>query len=145
MKCILCTVVPKLEFGMIVLCHDGEEIEGDLTFEELLERDEECWGREEFVIEFMRRENRREVFEQYYSEKMLPVLDAVSKSPFQPMLHPKYYSLYNEILEIQMSGKHLKSNLQTILNLKNMLNLARNPEVPAVQPQVQADQNGENV
>ena len=75
---------------------------------------------------------------------MLPVLHSVSKSPFQPLLHPKYYSLYNEILEIQMSGQHLKSNLQTILNLKNLLNLARNPAAPAAQAQPQAEANGEN-
>jgi hypothetical protein len=43
LKCMLCNAVPKLEFGMVRLEHDGMEIPGALTLGEMLQRD---WDRE---------------------------------------------------------------------------------------------------
>ena len=38
-KCMLCNMIPKLEFGMVSLRHDGVEIPGELTLGEVLAGD----------------------------------------------------------------------------------------------------------
>jgi hypothetical protein len=45
-----------------------------------------------------------------------------------------------------LTGQNLKTNLQSLLNLKNLLNLNRNPPPPQPQPdEANADNNAGNV
>ena len=54
---------------------------------------------------------------------MLPLFASMKMSPFQPLLHPKYYSLHTEIVQTQeITGQNLKSNLRSLMNIRNLLN-----------------------
>lgn len=59
-KCLLCTSIPKLEFGMVRFQHDEEDLAGTLTLQEVLsrDRDEECMAQDEFSLTFVRTENK---------------------------------------------------------------------------------------
>lgn len=95
-------MVPKLEFGMIKLTYQGVEIPGRMTLDEVLVGDSEREYLDRGLLEivFSRKENQPEEFEKYYSEKMTPLLNSIKRSPFQPVLYPKYYSLMNELVQI---------------------------------------------
>jgi hypothetical protein len=38
-KCLLCTMIPKLEFGMVQLTHLREDLPGHMTLDEVLTGD----------------------------------------------------------------------------------------------------------
>ncbi len=58
---------------------------------------------------------------------MMFLFDSLKHSPCQPFLHPKYYALQTELIQMkEPSGQNLRLNLQSLLNLKNLLNLNRN-------------------
>ena len=54
---------------------------------------------------------------------MLPLFDSMKMSPFQPLLHPKYYGLHTELVQTQeITGQNLKSNLRSLMNIRNLIN-----------------------
>lgn len=54
---------------------------------------------------------------------MIPVFESMKTSPFQPLLHPKYYALHTELVQTQeVTGQNLKSNLRSLANFRNLVN-----------------------
>jgi hypothetical protein len=57
---------------------------------------------------------------------MVPLLDSMKLSPFQPLLHPRYYALHTELVQTQeITGQNLRLNLQNLANLRNLINVNR--------------------
>jgi hypothetical protein len=55
---------------------------------------------------------------------MIPLLTSLKKSPFQPVLHPKYSALMDELVQMQESSEGaLRNNLQSLINLRKLLNI----------------------
>lgn len=80
------------------------------------------------MLDFYRQQDNKTLeFEKYYASKMTPLMKAMSQSPFQPILHPKYYTLQTELVQLkEVNGKNLKFSLQNLVNLRNLLQLDRN-------------------
>ena len=55
---------------------------------------------------------------------MIPVFESMKTSPFQPLLHPKYYALHTELVQTQeVTGQNLKNNLRSLANFRNLVNV----------------------
>jgi len=52
-KCLLCTIIPKLEFGMVKLLKDGVELESTIKIKDIFNKEGPN------VLEYQRGENKK--------------------------------------------------------------------------------------
>ena len=125
---MLCTIIPRLEFGMIKFEKNGVEIPSNKTIREVFAVEISDESERLFVLDYKRVENRQGEFDKYYASKWIPLFSSMKHSPFQPLLHPNYYAMHTQLVQTQeLTSQNLRVNLQNLMNVRNLLNL-NNPQ-----------------
>lgn len=80
------------------------------------------------MLTFVRHEVKTQRFEKYYLSKMKPLIKSLEASPFEPILHPAYYSMkyLNHINHIPIEGgRELIVNFNQLQQMQNVINEQR--------------------